>query len=175
MPSSPKGGPPSPEDAALVAQTVLASRALLAMVARSMTPALGQVSLPQFRVLVVLSSAGPLRTRDLAQRTGVHPSTLSRTADRLVIGGWVRRAANPDNRREVILTLTARGRRLVEAVTVRRAREIKGVLESLSPAERRAVLKGFTLFAAAAGERDEGDLLLLGIDPTRPDSDDGPR
>jgi DNA-binding MarR family transcriptional regulator len=95
----------------------------------------------------------------------VHPSTLSRTADRLVLGGWVHRDDNPDNRREVMLALTPKARDLVEAVTSRRTAEVARVLASLPTSQRRAVLKGFSAFAAGAGETDEGDLLLLGIAP----------
>lgn len=166
--STSEDGDARDDDLALVTQTVLASRALLGIVARSVAPALEQVSLPQFRALVLLSAAGPSRTRDLADRLGVHPSTLSRTADRLVLGGWVHRADNPDNRREVMLTLTPKARRLVEGVTSRRAREIEQVLATLPARQRRAALTGFTVFAAAAGETDEGDLLLLGIAPDQP-------
>ena len=71
--------------------TVTASRALLGIIARSMLPALEDVSLPQFRVLVLLSSAGALRMGALAERLGVTVSTFSRTADRLVTGGWATR------------------------------------------------------------------------------------
>ena len=168
--SSLQGTDAPDDDLALVTQTVLASRALLGIVARSVAPALEQVSLPQFRALVLLSAAGPTRARDLADRLGVHPSTLSRTADRLVLGGWVHRADNPDNRREVMLTLTPKARRLVEGVTSRRAREIEQVLVTLPARQRRAVLLGFNVFAAAAGEANEGDLLLLGITPEDPAS-----
>lgn len=135
-----------------------------------MAPALEQVSLPQFLALVLLSTAGPSRTRDLADRLGVHPSTLSHTAGWLVLGGWVLRADNPDNRREVMLTLTPKARRLVEGVTSRRAREIEQVFATLPARQRRAVLLGFNVVAAAAGEADEGDLLLLGMTPEDPAS-----
>ena len=42
---------------------VVASRALLAIVARTIAPALERVSMQQFRVLVVLVGAGPHRLR----------------------------------------------------------------------------------------------------------------
>ena len=50
------------------AAVLTASRALLAVVARSIAPELDRVTVPQFRVLVVLSTAGqPVRNRDLAE------------------------------------------------------------------------------------------------------------
>ena len=47
---------------------VVASRALLAIVARTIAPALEQVSMQQFRVLVVLVGLGPHRLGALADR-----------------------------------------------------------------------------------------------------------
>ena len=63
-----------------------ASRALLAVVARSIAPELDRVTVPQFRVLVVLSTAGqPVRNRDLAEALGVHPSTFTRNKPMIVV------------------------------------------------------------------------------------------
>ena len=141
------------------AAVLTASRALLAVVARSIAPELDRVTVPQFRVLVILSTAGaPVRSRDLADSLGVHPSTFTRTADRLVAGGWVRRGENPDNRRETLVSLTAAGKRLVDRVTARRRDEIREVLSRLAADERAQVLVAMTAFAHAAGEPDVGDL-----------------
>ncbi|HEY5180538.1 MAG TPA: MarR family transcriptional regulator [Dermatophilaceae bacterium] len=163
--------PPVVQDAlsgvsdALSVEAVLASRALLAVVARSMAAALEEVTLPQFRILVLLSAHGPLRTGTLAEQAGVHPSTLSRTSDRLVKGRWVRRIANPDSRREVLLELTSKGARLVADVTTRRAQELDAILVRVPTRQRRRVFEGFAAFSSAAGEDTGGDLLLLGLPP----------
>jgi DNA-binding MarR family transcriptional regulator len=81
---------PEPESAADA--TLLASRALLAVVARSLASALEVVTLPQFRVLVVLSTTGPMRMGALADRMQANQSTFTRTMDRIVAGGWALRA-----------------------------------------------------------------------------------
>ena len=144
---------------ASAAAVLTASRALLAVVARSIAPELERVTVPQFRVLVVLSTAGaPVRNRDLAEALGVHPSTFTRTADRLVAGGWVRRAETPDNRRETLVSLTPAGKRLVDRVTARRRDDIREVLARLGVDERAQVLAAMTAFSHAAGEPDVGDL-----------------
>ncbi len=146
------------------AAVLTASRALLAVVARSIAPELDRVTVPQFRVLVVLSTAAaPVRNRDLAETLGVHPSTFTRNADRLVAGGWVRRATNPDNRRETLVSLTAAGKRVVDRVTARRRDEIREILGRLEPAERRLVLDAMVTFARAAGEPHVGDLAEFSI------------
>ncbi|MGN6742191.1 MAG: MarR family transcriptional regulator, partial [Amnibacterium sp.] len=79
-------------------QAVLrASRAMLAVVARSMGPVLDELTLPQFRVLVLLQTAGPARVGLLAERLGVVPSTFSRVLDRLESSGWVARSPSADS------------------------------------------------------------------------------
>jgi DNA-binding MarR family transcriptional regulator len=147
-----------PEDA-----TLTASRALLGVVARSVSDVLEMVSLPQFRILVVIASSGPLRMGALARRVGSTPSTLSRAIDRLESGGWVRREQSPDSRREILIHLSPHGEQLVAHVTDRRRREISEILEQLKPDDRAAVGRAFALFAAAAGESPPEDLIVLAI------------
>jgi len=159
---------------ALSVEAVLASRALLGVVARSMAAALEEVTLPQFRILVLLSAHGPLRTGTVAERAGVHPSTLSRTSDRLVKGRWIRRITNPDSRREVLLELTSKGVRLVADVTTRRAQELDAILVRVPIRQRQRVFEGFAAFSSAAGEDTGGDLLLLGLPPTAQASRNSP-
>lgn len=146
-----------------VTEAVLhASRALLGIVARSLAPAHDQVSVPQFRVLVLLSARSPQRSGELAERIGVHPSTFTRMADRLVAGGWVERAENPQSRREVLVGLTRAGDKLVRSVHQRRREEIEEVLGHLDPADRDVVLAGFELFAQAAREPTPEEISTLG-------------
>jgi DNA-binding MarR family transcriptional regulator len=149
-------------DAKTVQTTLVASRALLGVTARSMSTALGRVTLSQFRVLVLLAASGPLRTGTLAERSQVHASTLTRTADRLVRAGWVRRIDNPLSRREVLIELTDAGAELVAEVTARRQAELTEILSRVPRAQQAIILAGFEAFAAAAGEPDPQDLLVLG-------------
>ena len=159
---------------ALSVEAVLASRALLGVVARSMAAALEEVTLPQFRILVLLSAHGALRTGTVAERAGVHPSTLSRTSDRLVKGRWIRRITNPDSRREVLLELTSKGVRLIADVTTRRAQELDAILVRVPIQQRQRVLEGFAAFSSVAGEDTGGDLLLPGLPPTAQASRNSP-
>ncbi|AXH34638.1 MarR family transcriptional regulator [Humibacter sp. BT305] len=143
--------------------TLRASRALLGVVARSVSEALHEITLPQFRVLVILVGEGPLRSGAIAQRMGSHPSTFSRTVDRLVAGGWVARTTSATSGRERIIGLTAAGARLVAEVTERRRQEIAEILARLAPADRARVAEALRLFADAAGEPSATDLLTLGL------------
>jgi len=56
------------------------------------------------------------RHGDLAARLGVEPSTLTRTLDPLVKKGIVERNLNPDNRREVLIRLSAKGALILKQI-----------------------------------------------------------
>jgi DNA-binding MarR family transcriptional regulator len=143
--------------------TLAASRAMVGVLARSLADALDVVTLPQFRVLVVLCAEGPLRSGVLAERLGIHQSTFTRLADRLVGQGWVRREANAESRREVLVDLTPSGRDLVTKVMEQRSADVERVLRQASEADREAIRAGFEAFARVAGEPDAGHMLTLGL------------
>lgn len=105
---------------AVTGAVLTASRLLVAVSARSLAQVEDRVTLPQFRMLVVLSSRGATKLVALAELLGVAPSTAMRMVDRLIAAGLADRQTNPDNRRETLLRLTEEGRRTVENVTARR-------------------------------------------------------
>jgi len=132
-----------------VVDAVLASsRALVAVSARSIAGTRG-VTLPQFRMLVVLSEAST-NLSVLAAALDVAPSTAMRMVDRLETTGLVERSVHPHNRRETHLSLTAAGRRTVRTVTARRRRDLTAVLTQLSTGEQAALAQAMTAFARAA-------------------------
>lgn len=132
-----------------------ASRALVAIAARSLGSAADEVTLPQYRLLVVLASRGPQRGVDLAEEFDVHPSTVGRMCDRLVRKGLVRRDRGERDRRSVVLGLSDAGRALIDGVTERRRAEILRLVRRLGPDERRAVVSALQVVARAAGETPE--------------------
>ena len=141
-----------------------ASRALVGVIASSYAPVRDKITASQVRVLLVLAGAGgPMRSGDMAERLGIHPSTFTRTADRLVTAGWIRRTVNPENRRESLISMTNTGSRLVGQIARRRDANIRRVLERLTVAERSAVVTAMQTFAEAAGEPSFEDLLALGM------------
>ena len=72
--------------------------------------------------------------------------------DRLVRKGLVRRRSDRRDRRQVRVALTDEGRRLVDAVTRRRRREISELLGSVPVQAQRSVVESLQLLADAAGE-----------------------
>ena len=133
-------------------ETVMAaSRALVGIAARSLAEVAADVSLAQFRVLLLLD--GSSRTMgELSQSLTVHPSTVTRTCDLLVGKGLIRRQGGADNRRVVSAELTRRGRRLVAKAMDRRRALIEEALGRMPPAAQRRVAHSLAEFAVAAGE-----------------------
>ena len=141
------------DDVDEVTRAVLtASRLLVAISARSLAAVEERVTLPQFRMLVVLSVRGATKLVVLADQLQVAPSTAMRMVDRLIAAGLADRQTNPDNRRETLLRLTDEGRRAVEEVTARRRAELATVVERLAPNQRAALVDALTAFNAAGGE-----------------------
>jgi DNA-binding MarR family transcriptional regulator len=143
-------------------EVLAASRGLLGVVARSLAPALESVTVPQFRLIVLVVSLGPTRAGVLADRLAVGPSTLTRNVDRLVAGGWVERRASSDNRREVLVAPTERGRALVAEVTDRRRRELEEIIERVPVADRAVVTAGMAALRRAMGEPSPEEVSAFG-------------
>lgn len=137
------------EELAQIVDTILAaSRALVAVSARSIADA-SDVTLSQYRMLVVLSQS-PSNLSTLAKALDVAPSTALRMVDRLVEAGFVDRAVPPDNRRETHLSLSSAGRRTVQSVTRRRQRDLQSVVERIPADQRPDLARSMAQFASAA-------------------------
>jgi DNA-binding MarR family transcriptional regulator len=143
----------------MVDAVLTASRVLVAVAARSLADLdeAEEVTLTQFRSLVVLASRGPQGMASLSDALGVTPPTASRLCDRLVRKGLVRRRTDRNDRRQVRVGLTEAGRRLVDVVTARRRHEIAGLLSAVPEDARRSVVAGLQLLAESAGEVPEQD------------------
>ncbi|GAA4226869.1 MarR family transcriptional regulator [Actinomadura meridiana] len=146
----------------VAAAVLTASRLLVAISARSLAAVEGTVTLPQFRLLVVLSSQGPLKLVTLAALLGVNPSTATRMAERLAATGLVDRKASPDSGREVRIELTAAGRCIVDDVTARRRARITEIVARMPPAHRHALVAALRAFTEAGGEPQATSLAPLG-------------
>jgi DNA-binding MarR family transcriptional regulator len=136
-----------PVDAVLAA-----SRALVGVAASSISVLGDEVTLPQFRALVLVSDGRATAPGDLAVALGVHPSNATRVIDRMVAKGLLERMPAPDDRRAVTLALGPEGRSALRRVTARRQAEIESVLGAMAPDRAALVAEVLGEFAAAAGE-----------------------
>jgi DNA-binding MarR family transcriptional regulator len=141
----------------IVDAVLSASRVLVAIAARSLADLGEEVTLTQYRSLVVLASRGPQGVAALAQALGVTPPTASRLCDRLVRKGLVRRRTDRNDRRQVRVALTVAGRELVDTVTARRRVEITELVASVDSGARTLLASGLRQLSEAAGEVPDQD------------------
>jgi DNA-binding MarR family transcriptional regulator len=141
----------------LVDAVLSASRVLVAIAARSLADVGEEVTLTQYRSLVVLASRGPQGVAALAEAVSVTPPTASRMCDRLVKKGLVTRRTDRRDRRQVRVALSPGGRRLVDTVTARRRTEIEQLVATIPAESRSGVVDALRHLSETAGEVPEQD------------------
>jgi DNA-binding MarR family transcriptional regulator len=142
----------SPDEDGVVGALLALSRVFVAETARSLSGLDEDVTLPQFRTLVVLVSRGPQRVVDLAQELAVTSSTAVRMCNRLVRKGLVARRVRPDDRRVAWITLTAAGRDLVGEATRRRREGLAELVAALPMARPLTFASVLNALVEAVGE-----------------------
>jgi DNA-binding MarR family transcriptional regulator len=143
-----------------------ACRLLVAISAQSVAAVEDVVDLIEFRALVIVASRGSVSLSELADAANIHLTRASRLCDRLVGKGLINRADDPANRRQLTLTLTSDGERVVGQVMQRRLEMIEPILartkEQLSPQRRADLVSLLRDFAVAGGETSDPDLWAMG-------------
>jgi DNA-binding MarR family transcriptional regulator len=108
----------------------------------------------QAEALTVIRQAEPVSLKELGDLLIAEAGHPSRLVDRLVENGWVQRRAADDDRRRVVLTLTAQGRRL-EAQAERARGEVlelvRGLVGARDVAPLAALLRELLQFSAFPG------------------------
>ncbi len=142
---------------AVIDAVLSASRVLVAVAARSLADIADEVTLSQYRTLVVLAARGPQNLAGLAEAVGVTSATATRMCDRLAKKQLIVRRTERNDRRQVRLALSAKGAALVSTVTRRRRDEIERILRAVVPSDRAVLVEALNQFAIAAGEVPEQD------------------
>jgi DNA-binding MarR family transcriptional regulator len=97
------------------------------------------VSVANWVVLRILFNHETLPLKDIVTQVGVDQGALSRMVERLMVRGLVVRKESPNSRREVAISLTEAGRKLVPKLA-QEADENDRVFFKQLPAKRRAEL-----------------------------------
>jgi len=82
------------------------------------------------------------RIRELANRMQIQHHSAVELINRLESGGYVRRERAQDDRREVLLELTAKGERVLEELAVHHHEELQNAAPSLVAALRKLMRAG---------------------------------
>jgi MarR family transcriptional regulator, lower aerobic nicotinate degradation pathway regulator len=92
-------------------------------------------------------AAGPCRMSDLARHQAVSLPTISKSVDMLVRRGWVERWVDKEDRRQSLVRLTPKGRRVLAEIKDRSERH---VAETLAPLNTRECTQLMTALGALA-------------------------
>ena len=102
-------------------------------------PGVGRVTPDQFALLAHLRDRAPATMGEVATARSIAINTATAIVDRLVAQGWIERRADPQDRRLVMVTLTAAGQHFVSDLLELRQRRLRSLLEHLSGAELHAL------------------------------------
>jgi DNA-binding MarR family transcriptional regulator len=112
--------------------------------------------------LAVLDGAGqPLTPSQIGERVLVASATMTATLDALESRGWARRMPHPDDRRSVLVEVTAAGRAVADQLLPGIHAVERRVMSALTPAEHRQLLTllgKVSISAAAVAAEDPAPL-----------------
>ncbi len=95
------------------------------------------ITIPQWNLLIVLCTGEASTPQEVSRLIGVDPGAVTRLIDRLEAKGFVRRKADPDDRRATRLELTAAGQALAPELSELADRNDYEFFSSLTAAEHR--------------------------------------
>jgi DNA-binding MarR family transcriptional regulator len=94
------------------------------------------ISVGQYSVLGALVTHGPRTPRELADHERVQPPSMTRTINCLLEAGLVERTDHPLDGRQVLVSVTDHGARIIEETRKQRTAWLAQRLAELTPAER---------------------------------------
>lgn len=159
MKSETAGSPVTPDQ---VHGVMVAAQALVGVAAQGVSEVEDRVTLPQLRVLMLVSTRGGLNLGALAEAMGVHPSNASRACDRLVEAGFLQRSESTLDRRNLMLQLTSDGNELIDELIDHRRAAITAILGQMPESRRRTLASAMLSFAQAADATHAGSAWKLG-------------
>jgi len=92
-----------------------------------------------WKVITVLGAFGPLSASQINSHTTLEMDKVSRIVDRLVEQGLATRGQDPDDRRRVVIALTARGKRVNAQIEQMIADMEREFLIALGPEQRESL------------------------------------
>lgn len=104
----------------------------------------GQLTVPQFRVLVKLAK-GSTTHKEVAEWLGVTPATLTRMIDTLVERKLVQRQSDPNDGRQTLLHATAQGKTQFEKYRAKAQVNLQSKMNVLSDAEKATLSQGLDI------------------------------
>lgn len=133
-PERPAPRAPTTEEARL-AGMLLSLLPRIGKIAAQVAHERGAMTLERARILWQLVES-PRRSGEIAQRCGLTPASVSELVDLLERDGFVRRSEDRNDRRVVVVEISARGRREIERVGELMTAPVAKIIASLSAEKR---------------------------------------
>ena len=120
------------------------------------------ISLPQFNLLRLIALKGTHHVRQIASFLGVSQAAASKNVDKLVRMGLINREVQQQDRRAVSLSLTVRGKNVVQKYEVHKEEKLRSVLNQFSEAELDTLTRGLEKLSHLILKREEdfGDFCM---------------
>jgi DNA-binding MarR family transcriptional regulator len=108
------------------------------------------LSMPQFSILMQLHHKGPCGMSEVSERFDISAAAASQLVEKLVQAGYLERTEDPSDRRAKLLTLSAKGKELIQQGTEERYRWMDDLTSQLSIEEQAKVVKALNILTKAA-------------------------
>ncbi|MGK5529490.1 MarR family winged helix-turn-helix transcriptional regulator [Streptomyces sp. URMC 129] len=116
-----------------------------------------ELTLSQYRMLSVLTSADPPTASRVAWTLSVTPATVTAVVDGLVAGKYVRREPDPDDRRKTALVVTSSGRHLLTTANQEISRKLAEVASFLDEEQAERAMSALSLWHEAMKSEKHGE------------------
>lgn len=113
------------------------------------------LSMPQFSILMQLHYRGDFSISEVSERFGISVPAASQLVEKLVQAGYLERAEDPNDRRARLLSLSTKGKKLIEQGFKRRYRWIDKLMSLLNSEERAKVVDGLTILSTAVQKNEQ--------------------
>jgi DNA-binding MarR family transcriptional regulator len=110
----------------------------------------------QTAALATVERHGPLTPSELAERERVQRPTVTRVLARLEEAGLVHRAADPQDRRSSLVSISPAGAALLQAMRDRKDAFLARRIDALEPADREALDRAAAILERMLGMPKEG-------------------
>ena len=97
------------------------------------------LDVPEWRVLAHLGQYAPITARDIGAHSRMHKTKVSRAVAELQRLGFLNRAGSAQDRREALLSLTAKGKAAYDDLAPKAADFARHLLDDLSTGERKVL------------------------------------
>jgi len=142
----------APVPAAILAGQVRRAIVLLWRQARRQAPS--ELTIAQLSALATVVRSGPIGVGQLAEAEALPSPAVTRLADKLEEAGLITRRPNPADRRGVLLTATATGRKLMARREEASNTWLAERLEALPRGDRLVLERAVPVLWALAGEKE---------------------